>query len=268
MARTRYSGRARNYRHVGSRSRSRCSPRGGFLCGLAVGQSEVMANDRAAPAGCCRRRLRHCTLQPCFESPAPSAWAGVRSFESDQVARDYRALGQEGSDLGNKRHRNDPGRGGSRTCRHAHAGHRWRRGNPADPAKGTQALDLYATRGTGGRAMSEPLFEPSDGSFRILYGLSARLVRTRNHHDRYSKLAGGFDLGVGRNSAGVLGNKHIDPLLPDKCRLGPPVERASVKHQPDIRWQRDILGRVDRAGDIMMMRTPGEGAKLKATETE
>ncbi len=116
--------------------------------------------------------------------------------------------------------------------------------------------------------MSEPLFEPGDGSLGILYGLSARFMRTRNHHDRNPKLAGGFDLRIGRSSPRVLGNKHIDLLLPEECRLGSPVEGASVKQQPDMWRQRDIFGRVDRARDIMMMRSRCEGAKLGATETE
>ena len=116
--------------------------------------------------------------------------------------------------------------------------------------------------------MSEPLFEPGDGSLGILYGQSARFMRTRNHHDRNPKLAGGFDLRIGRSSPRVLGNKHIDLLLPEECRLGSPVEGASVKQQPDMWRQRDIFGRVDRARDIMMMRSLCEGTKLEATEGE
>jgi hypothetical protein len=116
--------------------------------------------------------------------------------------------------------------------------------------------------------MSQPLFEPDSSPLGIFDGVSAQFMWTRNHHDRNSKLARCFDLRIGRRSARVFGNKHINLLLPEKCRLSPPVERSSVKHQPDIGRQRDIVRRVDRAREIVMMWTLGEGAELDAAKTQ
>jgi hypothetical protein len=116
--------------------------------------------------------------------------------------------------------------------------------------------------------MSELSFHPLDSTPGIFQSVSVRFLRTRDHDDRNSKRARGLDLGVGRRAAGVLGNQHVNLLLFEKGRLGLPVEGASIEYQTHIGWQRDIVGRIDHARDVMMMRPPGEDAKLKATEAE
>ena len=54
--------------------------------------------------------------------------------------------------------------------------------------------------------MSEPLFEPGNSGFGTFDGVSIRLVRTRNHHNRNPEPARGFDLGVGRALGELVGN--------------------------------------------------------------
>jgi hypothetical protein len=116
--------------------------------------------------------------------------------------------------------------------------------------------------------MSKLVFKPADGAPGIFQGVSAQLMRTRNHHDWNSKLARCLDLRVGRRSAGILGNQQFDLLLLEQCRLCLHVERTSAKYQPDIGRKRDIIRRVDRPCDIVMVRTPGESAEFEATETK
>jgi hypothetical protein len=116
--------------------------------------------------------------------------------------------------------------------------------------------------------MSEPLFEPGNSGFGTFDGVSIRLGRTRNHHDRDAKPARGFDLGVGRRAAGVFRDEKIDFLALKKRRFRLPVEGPASEQQPDIGRQRDIARRVDRAGDVVMMRRGCEGAQLEAAKRE
>src|ERR1700688_4847745 len=116
--------------------------------------------------------------------------------------------------------------------------------------------------------MSEPLFKPDHGRLGTFDGVSIRLVRTRNHHNRNSKVARGFDLGVGGRSARVFRDQHFDVLAPEKGRFRLPVEWTATEQQPYIGRQRDIAGRVDGARDVVMMRSPRERAKLEAAKTE
>ena len=116
--------------------------------------------------------------------------------------------------------------------------------------------------------MSEPLFEPGNSGFGTFDGVSIRLVRTRNHHNRNPEPARGFDLGVGRRSAGVFRDEQINLLALEKRRFRRQVEGAATGQQPEIGRQSDIAGRVDRARDVVMMRRACEGAKLQAAKRE
>ena len=165
-------------------------------------------------------------------------------------------------------HRNGAGRSGCGGCRYAHARHHRGHGNAAHAPKRTAALGLYAAGGTRGRAMSKLLFKPFDSALGIFQGVPARLMRTRYHHDRNSKLARCLDLRDGRRSARVLGNKYVDLLMLEKCRFCPQIERTSAKYQTDIGRKRNINRRLDHARDIVMVRALCEGAKFEATKTK
>lgn len=110
--------------------------------------------------------------------------------------------------------------------------------------------------------MNTLLFEPRHDSFSILHGVSGRLMRTRNHHDRNAKRARCVDLGISRSSAGVLGNENIYCLALKEFGFGRYVEGTSAEQELDIGRQRDIVGRIDGACDVVMMRSRCEGAKL------
>ncbi len=81
-------------------------------------------------------------------------------------------------------------------------------------------------------------------------------------------MARGFDLGVGRRSAGILGDEYIDLLLREKRRFRLDVEGAATGQQFHIGRQRDVAGRIDRTRNVVMMRTAREGIKLQAAERQ
>lgn len=110
--------------------------------------------------------------------------------------------------------------------------------------------------------MSKLLLKPDHGSFSILHGVSGWLMRTRNHDDRNAKCPRCVDLGVGGKTPGVLGNNNIDFFAREKFRFGRYVEGTSAEQKADIGRQRDIVGRIDRARDVVVMRSRCEGAKL------
>lgn len=110
--------------------------------------------------------------------------------------------------------------------------------------------------------MSELLFQPGNDSFSILHGVSGRLMRARNHHDRNSKRARRFDLGVGRSASGVLGHKHIDLFMRKKRCFSRCVEGAATEQKTDIGRKYDTIGRIDHARDVVMMRSRCEGAEF------
>jgi len=116
--------------------------------------------------------------------------------------------------------------------------------------------------------MNKLLFEPRDGSFGILHGVSGRFMRARNHHDGNAKRARCVDLGIGRSTAGVLGNNKIDVLALKEFGFGCYIEGAAAEQKPDIGRQRDIVGRIDGAGDVVMMGARCEGAELLPAEAQ
>lgn len=116
--------------------------------------------------------------------------------------------------------------------------------------------------------MKELLFEPGDRASRVFQRVSARFVRTRDHHHGNAKPARGFDLGVDRGGARILADHDVDPLLLQKRGLGWPVEWSAVEQQPDIRRQCDTLRRIDHARDVMMLRVAREDAELLAAKAE
>ena len=108
--------------------------------------------------------------------------------------------------------------------------------------------------------MSKPLFEPDHGRLGIFDRLSTQFMRTRNHHNRNSKTARRFDFRVGRRSTRVLGDEYVDPLALEQHRLRLRIEGTAPSQQLDMGRPRDIIGRVDRARDVVMTRPVREGA--------
>src|SRR5216683_180150 len=116
--------------------------------------------------------------------------------------------------------------------------------------------------------MSQPLFEPDGSPLGIFDGVSTQFIRTRNHHNWNPKTPRCFDLRVGRCSARVFGDEHFDLLTLEKGRFCASVEGTATEQQPNIGRQRDIARRIDRAREIVMMWTLGEGAKLRTAKTQ
>src|SRR5260370_35947319 len=81
-------------------------------------------------------------------------------------------------------------------------------------------------------------------------------------------MARGFDLGVGRRSAGVFRDEQINLLALEKGRFRFSVEGAATRQQPEIGRQRDLAGRVDGAGNVVMMRPVRESAQFEAAKRE
>ena len=48
--------------------------------------------------------------------------------------------------------------------------------------------------------MRTPLFEPGHGRLGIFDGVSTQFLRTRNHHNQYSKTARCFDFHIGTST--------------------------------------------------------------------
>ena len=89
-----------------------------------------------------------------------------------------------------------------------------------------------------------------------------------DHHHGNAEPPRGRDLRIGRSAAGVLGNDEGDALLDQEVVLLRVVERPAIIDEANIRRQDDVAGRVDRASDVMMLRSRGKRRELQPAEAE
>lgn len=109
-------------------------------------------------------------------------------------------------------------------------------------------------------------FEPVQRGGGIAQRRAGRFMWPVDHDDGNAKRAGGGDLGVGLGAARVLGHHDFDAFALHQVRFGFEAERRTLSDEGDARRKRDVSGRVDGAGDVVMLRGACECAELQATD--
>ena len=97
------------------------------------------------------------------------------------------------------------------------------------------------------------MIEPGDRVFDCLDRGAIGRQRTAQHDNVDAERARRGDLAVGRGTAAVLGNHHVDTMLGHQCMVVGFTERATTGDIADTgQWQRRI-DRIDAADPIMVM---------------
>ena len=135
--------------------------------------------------------------------------------------------------------------------------------DPSHRARWAAAVGLHAARRarhamTGGKS-----FEPTNTSVDAGENMASGLLGAGDHHDQQTKPARGLDLGVGRGSARVLRDEHVDALGGEEARLRICVEGAATGEEADVGRERHVARWVDSAGQVSVLWSHGEGGKLE-----
>lgn len=97
---------------------------------------------------------------------------------------------------------------------------------------------------------------------------AALTCRPGDHHDGDAKRARGFDLGIGRHSAGILGHDVRDTVFRQKRKLVRHGKRSSGRDVSRMWHFERWLHRIDAADEIIMVRGSFEGQKLLTSESQ
>jgi len=110
--------------------------------------------------------------------------------------------------------------------------------------------------------------KPRHGFSRTRHDKTSRLVGSCDHDHRQAKRARRLDLGVGRRAAGIFGHHHIDLLVLQQTKLGGAIERAAPAQQHQVGRQAHLLGRLDQAREVAMLRRGGEEVQLLSAKAQ
>lgn len=111
-------------------------------------------------------------------------------------------------------------------------------------------------------------FQPRHSLFGTRYDLSCRLVRASNHDHRQTKLACGFDLGIGGRTTGILRDEDVNVLVAQQLDLGRTIERPARPEKAQAGRQIGSVRRVDHPREIVMLGSDGEGMQLLPSQAE
>lgn len=110
--------------------------------------------------------------------------------------------------------------------------------------------------------------QPCHRLFGTRNDLAGWLVRTGDHNDGQTKLAGCFDLCVGGRAASVLGYDNIDAVPAQQVKLSRAVEGTAGLKNVKIWRQVRLLGQIDYPGEIIVLWGGGECSEFLSTQAE
>ena len=77
--------------------------------------------------------------------------------------------------------------------------------------------------------------------------------RSVDHQNRHAQLSGGNQLGLGPLAARVLAHQQVDGVIPQQPHVALRAERSAIDHQTMVRQGWRLVGRIDKAQQVVML---------------